>query len=259
MSRDAHPRPRYASGVPEVPPGRWVMWEGMRRFALHLRDGWRALPRAARRAWLGTMGVGLLACCGLVLLACAWVRGRGPAALAWEADVLRALERGPLRFSSAIFLEPLGNALLLLPMLFGVAAAAAWGGRPLRALTVLASFFLADVVVGLGWLAWNRPRPDLVAGGLAAPGLHSFPSGHVAQAAAAYGIVVYLWMTNTRAGLERAFAVLCWAAAVACVALARMRLGAHWPTDVIAGAALGAAWLFVCIAALRRAEAAGGR
>jgi membrane-associated phospholipid phosphatase len=234
------------------------MWEGMRLSAIHLRDGWRALPMAARRAWLRTMGVGLLACCGLALLACAWVRGMGPA-LAWEADAVRAIERGTLSFSSAIFLEPLGNALLLLPMLFGVAAAAAWGGRPLRALAAVSSFFLADVVVGVGWLAWNRLRPDLIAGGLAAPGLHSFPSGHVAQAAAAYGVMVYLWMASTRSRLERGFAALCWAGAVGCVALARMRLGAHWPTDVVAGAALGTAWLLVCIAALRRAEAAGGR
>lgn len=257
---DLEQRPQRGDSLAEIPAGRWVMWEGMRLSAVNLRDGWRALPAAARRAWLRTIGIGLLLCCGLALLACAWARGMERAdGLAWEADVLRAIERSGPSFSAAIFMEPLGNALLLLPMLFGVAAAAVWGGRPLRALTALSSFFLADVVVGLGWLAWNRPRPDLIAGGLAAPGLHSFPSGHVAQAAATYGILVYLWMTNTRSGLERVFAALCWIGAVGCVAVARMRLGAHWPTDVLAGAALGAAWLAVCILALRRAEAAGGR
>lgn len=244
----------------QVPPGRWVMWEGMRLSGRQLRDGWRAQPSPARRAWLLVIGIGLVVCCGLSLAACAWVRGLERAgALGWEADALRAVERGRLSFSSAIFLEPLGNALLLLPILFGVAAAAVWGGRPLRALTVVGAFFLADVAVGLGWLTWNRPRPDLIAGGVAAPGLHSFPSGHVAQAAASYGIVVYLWMMNTRSALERVFAVLCWVGAVMCVAWARMRLGAHWPTDVIAGAAVGTAWLMVSIAALRRAESLGGR
>jgi membrane-associated phospholipid phosphatase len=38
-----------------------------------------------------------------------------------------------------------------------------------------------------------------------------------------------------------------------------MRLGAHWPTDVFAGAVVGVAWLGVSIVALRRAEALGGR
>lgn len=241
-------------------PGRWVMWEGMRLTALRLRDGWRALPPAARRAWLLAMGLGLLACCALALAADVWVRGlERSGALAWEAEVLRAIERRGPKFSMAIFLEPLGNALLLVPMLFGVASAAVWGGRPLRALTVVGAFFLADVAVGLGWLAWNRPRPDLIAGGLAAPGLHSFPSGHVAQAAASFGILVYLWMSNTRSALERVFAVLVWIALVGAVALARLRMGAHWPTDVIAGAVIGLAWLAVSIAALRRAEALGGR
>jgi membrane-associated phospholipid phosphatase len=236
------------------------MWEGMRLSAVRLRDGWRALPAPARRAWLIIMGVGLVVCAGMALLACAWARGLADSGgLAWEADALRTVERSKLSFSSAIFLEPLGNALLLLPMLFGVGSLAILGGRPLRGLTVIGAFFLADVVVGLGWLTWNRPRPDLIAGGVAAPGLHSFPSGHVAQAAASYGILIYLWITHTRSSLERVFAVLCWVALVSAVGLARLRLGAHWPSDVVAGALLGTAWLTVSIIALRRAEALGGR
>lgn len=265
MSTDAELRPERDGPLGQfpmgrIPPGRWVMWEGMRLSAVHLRDGWRALPAPARRAWLIIVGVGLVVCAAMALLACVWVRGMADSgALAWEADALRAIERGKLSFSSAIFLEPLGNALLLLPILFGVGSVAVWSGRPLRALTVVGAFFLADVVVGLGWLTWNRPRPDLIAGGVAAPGLHSFPSGHVAQAAAAYGIVIYLWIMNTRSSLERVFAVLTWVAVVSAVGLARLRLGAHWPSDVVAGAVIGTAWLTVSIIALRRAEALGGR
>ncbi|HYW12301.1 MAG TPA: phosphatase PAP2 family protein [Longimicrobium sp.] len=258
MSTDV--RTPLARSPADARPGYWVVWEGMRLTGLRLRDGWRALPPAARRAWLLTMAIGLLACCALALLADVWVRGlERSGALAWEAEALRTLERRGPTFSMAIFLEPLGNALLLVPMLLGVASAAVWGGRPLRALSVVGAFFLADVAVGLGWLAWNRPRPGLIAGGIAAPGLHSFPSGHVAQAAASFGIVIYLWMVNTRSSLERVFAVLCWAGAVGLVALARLRMGAHWPSDVMAGVVIGLAWLAVSIAALRRAEALGGR
>jgi undecaprenyl-diphosphatase len=40
------------------------------------------------------------------------------------------------------------------------------------------------------------------------------------------------------------------------VGLARLRLGAHWPSDVLAGFVLGAVWAVVLTVALRRGEAA---
>jgi len=111
----------------------------------------------------------------------------------------------------------------------------------------------------LGWHTWDRPRPHLIAGGLASPGFHSFPSGHISQVVVSYGLFVYLWARATRSRSERAVAVLLLLALVAVVGLARLRLGAHWPSDIVAGALIGAAWLASVIAALRAAEARGGR
>ena len=42
---------------------------------------------------------------------------------------------------------------------------------------------------------------------------------------------------------------------VGAAVVARLRLGAHWPTDIAAAALLGTAWVAVLILALRRAEA----
>lgn len=88
-------------------------------------------------------------------------------------------------------------------------------------------------------LLWSRPRPFQ-----AHPGVHtllapstdgSFPSDH---AAAAVAIATVLFLAHRRLG-----AVALAAAALVCVA--RVYVGAHYPGDVAAGAAVGAgvAWL----------------
>jgi membrane-associated phospholipid phosphatase len=40
----------------------------------------------------------------------------------------------------------------------------------------------------------------------------------------------------------------------AIVGLGRIRLGAHWPSDVVAGAVVGGFWLWMLVRALRKGE-----
>ena len=71
-------------------------------------------------------------------------------------------------------------------------------------------------------------RPDLVAGGIAAPGLHSFPSGHAVLTVAVYGLVAYLWARASCSWLERFFAIgicIVWTALVGPPALHSGRTG----------------------------------
>jgi membrane-associated phospholipid phosphatase len=66
-----------------------------------------------------------------------------------------------------------------------------------------------------------------------------FPSGHSTAAAAFFGAVIYLsaaWPARRRAW-ARAVAVV----GIVLVGLARVALRAHWPSDVVAGVALGLA------------------
>lgn len=79
----------------------------------------------------------------------------------------------------------------------------------------------------------GRPRPSGYALG--------FPSGHVTAAAAFFVIAAYL---VTKAGRTRGVTTTAWALAalsIVVVAIARMALHAHWPLDVLGGAALGVA------------------
>jgi len=74
-----------------------------------------------------------------------------------------------------------------------------------------------------------RPRPENLS--------FSFPSGHSTAAAAFFGAVIYLCgsLPGRRRDLVRALAALM----IVLVGLARVILRAHWPSDVMAGFALG--------------------
>ena len=71
---------------------------------------------------------------------------------------------------------------------------------------------------------------------------------------AVYGFLVYLWIRRSGRLIERALGVGVLLLIVTLVSVARVRLGSHWPSDIIAGAALGVAWLLVVILATRTAE-----
>jgi undecaprenyl-diphosphatase len=70
----------------------------------------------------------------------------------------------------------------------------------------------------------------------------SFPSGHAATSAA--GAIVIAYLIGARA----------WSLGIlaAAVAFSRVYIGVHYPLDVVAGAALGAAVALVAIVLLRR-------
>jgi undecaprenyl-diphosphatase len=82
----------------------------------------------------------------------------------------------------------------------------------------------------------------------------AFPSGHVVHTVFAYGLLALWWMGATRSRGERVVAGLFAVAAVVTVALGRLRLGAHWPSDVAAAAVIGAVWLAAVAHAVRRGE-----
>jgi undecaprenyl-diphosphatase len=110
--------------------------------------------------------------------------------------------------------------------------------------------FLAFIVVA-GTLISNalkvffdRPRPDLT--GIVHVATASFPSGHATVSAVTY---LSLGVVLARASDRRRLKLFYIAAAIfltGIVGLSRLYLGVHYPTDVAAGWALGAAWAILC-------------
>jgi membrane-associated phospholipid phosphatase len=109
----------------------------------------------------------------------------------------------------------------------------------LDAASILMSLSGAFALNTIVKLILARPRPRLFVP-LAAESGFSFPSGHVAASVAVYGsLAVMLWRRG-----HRIWAIGC-ALAVPIVALSRIYLGVHYPSDTIAAAALASAWLML--------------
>ncbi len=96
----------------------------------------------------------------------------------------------------------------------------------------------------------DRPRPE---DGLeSSPVKSSFPSGHVA-AAAAYGALVIIVFWHTRKIWIRALVIIVSVVVPVVVALSRMYRGMHFLSDVVGGAALGVAAVALSWWMIRRA------
>jgi undecaprenyl-diphosphatase len=129
------------------------------------------------------------------------------------------------------------------------------GKRHLAVLVVIAvgGGMLVSTLTKLGF---DRPRPDLVP-----PATRvytaSFPSGHAMMAAVTY-LTLGALLARAQPHLRLKLYLIGIAAALTVlVGLSRIYLGVHWPTDVLAGWTLGAAWALGCWAIALRLQAHG--
>jgi undecaprenyl-diphosphatase len=231
---------------------RWLVVRAARATAAKFRMDWAATPGPAKRHWLTTLAIGFVLSALLMVAVTVAAKANEPALRAWDEKAIHIVERGPVSFSNAILLESFGNLTYLVPVTLAAAIIAARAGRPLLALTFPLAYVLQRPLVLIGWWLWNRRRPEMIAAGIAAPPLHSFPSGHVALVLSVYGLLAWLWIRASRSRAERALAVLLLAVLLLTVGWARVRLGAHWPSDILAGYTIGLAWLGTVIISLRR-------
>ena len=95
---------------------------------------------------------------------------------------------------------------------------------------------------------YHRPRPtDAI---VPVHGF-SFPSAHAFTGAVLYGLLAWLVWPHLRTGWARALTVAGAVSMALAVGASRVYLGVHYPTDVLAGWALGAAWLVAARWAVR--------
>lgn len=164
----------------------------------------------------------------------------------WDEELLRAIAtlRRPLLNGIAMDITALGSAVLL--SLFTLLALLVLGlNRDWRdARYLVAGSAGAAIWIELLKNTYIRDRPN-PAGRLVEATGFSYPSGHAFAATAFYLVLAFLMCRYFETTRARA-SLIAFATSVAlCVCFSRLYLGVHYPSDVLSGFLLGAAWALV--------------
>jgi len=189
----------------------------------------------------------LALCLAVVLLLARWIEGEEPPALDeglldWLGQRLEGVPRALLlrvyQLSGVTF-----TGLLVLASLIYLLLKRWWHDLGLLVLSTGGILAIVDL-----WLkpSFDRPRPHaklLVVDG------RSFPSGHAAGSVAFYfAMVAILSWHYPRLRRPLVVGALAW---ISLVWISTLVARAHWPSDLVAGGAVGLAWLTLCLALWR--------
>jgi len=213
---------------------------------------WWASNVDRARAWLGLTwrGVCALAAAILALVAAVALLG-GVAEDVTQHNGLASSDAAHLRFftdhrpdlviNAARIITNLGGVVVLALIAIAAGLFLWYRGVPLVAAAAPAfALGVAATLADVGKQVVDRARPG-VGLRLIAEGEPSFPSGHATDSAAVFltlGLVLAVFVL--RRPLARLATVAAGGLLAAAIGVSRLVLGVHWPTDVLAGWALGA-------------------
>jgi undecaprenyl-diphosphatase len=155
-----------------------------------------------------------------------------PLGPAWVREVMRDI-------------TALGSTFVLLLVTFASIGFLALTKNRHAALLVLIAVLGGMLLSTLLKAGFDRARPDLVMRTTTVYSA-SFPSGHAMMSAVVY-LTLGALLAATQQGTRLKLYILALGVFLTLiVGVSRVYLGVHWPTDVLAGWALGASWAMAC-------------
>ena len=139
----------------------------------------------------------------------------------------------------------LGSVFTIVFVTAAAVAYLAMTGRRRIAAFVVAAIGGGELASTVLKLFYHRPRPDLVPHGMEVF-TASFPSGHAMMSAIAYLTLAALVARVDRQRGVKVLVMLVGISMTLLVGFSRVYLGVHWPSDVLAGWCVGAAWAALC-------------
>ena len=190
----------------------------------------------ARRVWAASAATAAAALASVALLG-GEVYDHAPGALDLGAERWALAHRTTAALVPFEWITRIGEPAVVFALAVGIAI---WlwrtGARRAAAATAVAPL-VAIVVFNLVKQLVHRARPE---GGLLLRAVtYSFPSGHAAVSAAAFGTLG--WVLAREGTLSSTGAMLLAVVCPVLIGLSRIYLGVHWATDVLAGWCLGLA------------------
>ncbi len=153
-------------------------------------------------------------------------------AAAHRSDILDQLFRG---------ITWLGSLYVLIPSAIALVCLLAYRRYRLEAILLTVGLSGATLLAHISKQILARPRPELYPPLIEIPVSYSFPSAHVTQATAFF---LCLFLVVRRTSPDWKFPVACTAVLlVTCVAVSRVYLQVHFPSDTLAGLFLGVLWV----------------
>lgn len=207
-------------------------------------------PSGGRKSWrhadVVTLGVAIVSLLGFSLLAYLVAQ---QTTLAFDAAVLRSINSTSSAWQDTMWqvITDCGGAIAVTFVTILASVALVYRRSIRGALQFAMSVGGAMALSASLKLIFMRERPELWQQ-LIAESTYSFPSGHaIGSSAIALGVIVLLWHTKWRL-----WAVLGGLLYIGLIGYSRMYLGVHYPTDIMAGWLISAAWVGLMVIAFRR-------